>query len=152
MSHWLIALMNSGQYNGKQVLPPKALAATLGPAIALPNAAGQTRGWWEVLNQAYGMGRWTASYRGHLIAFHGGDLPGFHSQVSFMPNDRIGVIVFVIGDHSAPLYNVISYNVYERLLGMDQTPWSQRRLEQRLANKKAGTAGRAKAGADRVPH
>ena len=63
MSHWLIALMNNGKYNGKQVLPPKVLQATLEPAIALPNAAGQTRGWWEVLNQAYGMGRWTASYR-----------------------------------------------------------------------------------------
>ena len=152
MSHWLIALMNNGQYNGKQVLPPKALAATMEPAIALPNAAGLTRGWWEVLNQAYGMGRWTASYRGHLIAFHGGDLPGFHSQISYMPNDHIGVIVFVIGNHTAPLYNPISYNVYERLLGMDETPWTQRLLDIRLKNKKAGMEARSKAGFGRVPN
>jgi len=151
MSHWLIALMNNGQYGGKQVLPPKVLQATLEPAIALPNAAGQTRGWWEVLNQAYGMARWTASYRGHLIAFHGGDLPGFHSQISFMPNEHIGVIVFVIGNHTAPLYNPISYNVYERLLGMDQTPWTDRLLDIRLKNKKAGTEARSKAGFGRVP-
>src|SRR5438445_2000235 len=151
MSHWLIALMNNGQYAGKQVLPPKALAATMEPAIALPNAAGQSRGWWEVLNQAYGMGRWTASYRGHLIAFHGGDLPGFHSQISFMPNDHIGVIVFVIGNHTAPLYNPISYNVYERLLGMDQTPWTDRLLDIRLKGKKAGTEARTKEGFGRVP-
>jgi CubicO group peptidase (beta-lactamase class C family) len=151
MSHWLIALMNNGQYGGKQVLPPKVLQATLEPAIALPNAAGQTRGWWEVLNQAYGMGRWTASYRGHLIAFHGGDLPGFHSQISFMPNEHIGVIVFVIGNHIAPLYNPISYNVYERLLGMDQTPWTERLLDIRLKNKKAGMEARSKAGFGRVP-
>src|SRR5713226_10745311 len=103
MSHWLIALMNNGKYGGKQVLPPKVLQATLEPAIALPNTAGETRGWWEVLNRAYGMGRQTASYRGRLITFHGGDLPGFHSQISFMPNEHIGVIVFVIGDHIAPL-------------------------------------------------
>jgi CubicO group peptidase (beta-lactamase class C family) len=151
MSHWLIALMNNGQYNGKQVLPPKVLQATLEPAIALPNAAGQTRGWWEIINQAYGMGRWTASYRGHLIAFHGGDLPGFHSQVSFMPNDHIGVIVFVIGNHTAPLYNPISYNVYERLLGMDPTPWTDRLLDIRLKGKKAGAEARAKEGFGRVP-
>jgi len=67
-----------------------------------------------------------------------------------MPNDKIGVIVLVQTDHSAPLYNIISYNVYERLLGMDQTPWSQRQLQQRLANKKAATESRTKAGADRV--
>lgn len=150
MSHWLIALMNNGKYAGKQVLSPKVLQATLEPAIALPNSAGEVRGWWEVLNRAYGMGRWTASYRGRLIAFHGGDLPGFHSQVSYMPNERIGVIVFVIGDHIAPLYNPISYNVYERLIGMDQVPWTDRLLAIRLKNKKAGTEARSKAGYGRV--
>jgi CubicO group peptidase (beta-lactamase class C family) len=152
LSHWLIALMNEGRYNGKQVLPPSVLKATVQPAIALPNAGGEALGYWELINSAYGMGRWTASYRGKLLTYHGGDLPGFHSQVSFMPNDKIGVIVFVISDHSAALYNIISYNVYERLLGMDQTPWSQRQLQQRLANKKAGTEARAKAGGDRVPN
>jgi CubicO group peptidase (beta-lactamase class C family) len=152
MSHWLIALMNDGKYAGKAVLPPKVLQATLEPAIALPNTAGETRGWWEVLNRTYGMGRQTAVYRGHPITFHGGDLPGFHSQVSFMPNEHIGVIVFVIGDHIAPLYNPISYNVYERLLGMDQTPWTDRLLDIRLKNKKADKEARSKAGVGRVPN
>jgi hypothetical protein len=151
MSHWLIALMNQGKYNGKQVLPAEVLKATMQPAIALPNTALETRGWSEVLNAAYGMGRETASYRGHLITFHGGDLPGFHTQVSFMPQDHIGVIVFEIGNHSQPLYNIVSYNVYERLLGMNQTPWSDRQLEIRLKNKKAGTEARTKANAGRVP-
>ena len=150
MSHWLIALMNDGKYAGKAVLPPKVLQATLEPAIALPNTAGETRGWWEVLNRTYGMGRQTAVYRGRPITFHGGDLPGFHSQVSFMPNEHIGVIVFVVGDHTAPLYNAISYNVYERLLGMEQTPWTARQLDIRLKNKKASQEARSKAGVGRV--
>jgi hypothetical protein len=121
------------------------------PAIALPNTALETRGWGEVLNAAYGMGRQTASYRGHLMTSHGGDLPGFHTQVSFMPQDHIGVIVFEIGNHSQPLYNIVSYNVYERLLGMDLTPWSDRQLEIRLKNKKAGTEARTKAAEGKVP-
>jgi CubicO group peptidase (beta-lactamase class C family) len=151
MSHWLIALMNHGKYNGKQVLPAEVLKDTLQSAIALPNTALETRGWSEILNAAYGMGRQTASYRGHLITLHGGDLPGFHTQVSFMPQDHIGVIVFVIGNHSQPLYNIVSYNVYERLLGLDQTPWSERQLEIRLKNKKAGTEARTKANGGQVP-
>lgn len=152
ISHWLIALMNDGKYNGKQVLPSNVLKATLQPAIGLPNTLGESQGYWELLNPAYGMGRETAAYRGHLLTFHGGALPGFYSQISFMPNDHIGVIVLVISEHSAPLRDVISYNVYERLLGMDQTPWSKRRLDQRLASKKAGTEARAKAGGDRMPN
>jgi CubicO group peptidase (beta-lactamase class C family) len=151
MSHWLIALMNDGKYSGKQVLPTSVLKATLEPAIALPNTLGETRGFWELMNSAYGMARWTASYRGHLLAFHGGDIDGFHSQVSLMPQKRIGLIVFVIGDHCASLYNTVSYNVYERLLGLDQTPWSDRWLEVRLKAKKAGKEARAKAGMERVP-
>ena len=150
LSHWLIALMNNGKYNGKQVLPPKVLQATLEPAIALPNSAGETRGWWEVINRSYGMGRNVASYRGRLITYHGGDLPGFHSQIAYLPNERIGVITFVIGNHVAPLYNPIAYNVFERMLGMDQVPWTDRLLAIRLKNKKAGTEARTKAGYGRV--
>ena len=65
-------------------------------------------------------------------------------------SEEIGVIVFVIGDHCASLYNTVSYNVYERLLGMDQTPWSDRLLAIRLKGKRAGTEARAKAGQEQV--
>lgn len=150
ISHWLIALMNGGVYNGKQVLPKAVIKQTLAPSIALPNTGLEVRGWGELLNSAYGMGRWTASYRGHLVAYHGGDLPGFHSQVSTMPYDSIGVIVFVIGDHAAPLYNIVSWNVYERLLGLSLTPWSERQNTIRLKNKEADKTARTKAGAGRV--
>lgn len=152
VSHWLIALMNEGTYAGRQVLPLHVLKATLEPAIALPNVLGETKGFWELINSAYGMGRWTGSYRGHLLTGHGGDLVGFHSQVSYLPLDHIGVIVFVIGDHCTILPHIVCYNVYERLLGMDQTPWSERWLEVRRQEKKAGTEARLKANAGRVPN
>jgi len=150
VSKWLIALMNDGRLDGRQVLPKTAIKQTLAPSIALPNTGLEVRGWGEILNAAYGMGRWTASYRGHLIAYHGGDLPGFHSQISTMPYDGLGVIVFVIGNHAAPLYNIVSYSVYERLLGLSLTPWSERQNAIRLKNKEVGKAARAKAGTGRV--
>ena len=150
MSKWLVALLNGGTVGGKPVIPAAVLKATLQPAIALPNTTLESRGYGELLNSAYGTGRWTASYRGHLLAYHGGDINGFHSQVSIMPYDGIGVVVLVIGDHAAPLYNVVSYNVYERLLGMDLTSWSERMLNIRKKGKAAGTAARAKAGSGQV--
>ncbi|HEV8254292.1 MAG TPA: serine hydrolase [Vicinamibacteria bacterium] len=150
MTKWLIALINDGRYAGKTVIPPAVLKATLAPAIALPNAQLEARGFGELLNSAYGTGRWTASYRGHLITYHGGDINGFHSQVAAMPYDGYGVVVLVIGDHAAPLYNVVSYDVFERLLGMDETPWSDRLLAIRLKGKEANKQARAKAGGERV--
>ena len=150
MSRWVIALMNGGTIDGKQAIPARVIRETLAPSISMPNATLESRGWGELLNSAYGMGRWIASYRGHLLAYHGGDINGFHSQVSIMPQDSIGVLVFVIGDHAQPLYNVVSYMIYERLLGLDPTPWSQRMLAIRKKGKEAGKQARAQAGGDRI--
>ena len=127
------------------------LKATLEPAIALPNVLGETKGFWELIDGGYGMGRQLHSYRGHLLTRHGGAIRGFHSQISYLPIDQIGVIVLVIGDHCAALPDIISYAIYERLLGMDQTPWSERWLEVTHHEKKAGTMARAKANVGRVP-
>ena len=145
MSHWLIALLNGGVYNGTQVIPRDVIRETLAPSIAVPNTDRETRGWTEMLGTAYGMGRYTGSYRGHFIAYHGGDVRGFHSQMSLMPRDSIGVIVMVIGDHAAPLYNIVTWNIYDRLLGLSLTPWSERFNEMRVTEKQALVAVRARA-------
>jgi CubicO group peptidase (beta-lactamase class C family) len=150
MSRWVIAQLNGGQVDGRPVVPPAVIKATMAPALSLPNAALEARGWGELLNAAYGTGRSTASYRGHLVSYHGGDINGFHSQVFVAPYDGIGVVVLVIGDHAAPLYNVVAYNAYERMLGLDLTPWSERQLTVRLKGKEASKQARAKAGAGRV--
>jgi CubicO group peptidase (beta-lactamase class C family) len=151
LSRWVIALLNGGKVNGKQVIPEAVLRETMAPSLALPNNALESRGWGENLNSYYGMGRTVSSYRGHLLALHGGDLPGFHSQVSIMPNDKLGVIVLIVGDHVAPMYTGLTLNIYERLLGLSLTPWSERLNEIRLKNKAAGTKSRTVADVGRVP-
>lgn len=150
MSKWVIAQMNKGKYNGKQIIPEDVIKATLTPAIANDNSTNLARGYLELLSPTYGMARNIASYKGHLITYHGGDINGIHSQVSFMPTDSIGVIVFTIGDHTSSLYNTITFNIYEKLLGLDQTPWSERRLKDRILGKQAEKEGRSKAGLDQV--
>lgn len=148
MSHWLIALMNEGKYNGKQVIPSAVLQATLQPSIPTGNSL--TERYKESQNAVYGMGRWVSSYRGHLYTEHGGALNGIYSQVSFMPQDSIGVIVFAIGDHCRPLIEIVNFNVYERLLDLDLTPWSERNLKDYLEIKKMTREGRQKAVAGRI--
>ncbi|MFL9956001.1 serine hydrolase [Paraburkholderia nemoris] len=126
MSRWLLMLMNKGRVAGKQVIPERILKATLAPGVAVPDAMNEVLGFTPELNGIYGMGRQTASYRGHLLASHGGDLRAFHSQVSYLPNEKFGVNVFVIGDHCAILRNAVGYEIYDRLLGLPPTDWIQR--------------------------
>jgi CubicO group peptidase (beta-lactamase class C family) len=152
MSRWLATLMGDGQLEGSQIIPPEVLKATLAPSMAIPNHMLEMRGYKELLNSTYGMGRHTAAYRGHLMTFHGGSLGGFYSQVSYLPKENLGVMVFVIGHHCAILSDLLTYNLYERLLGMDLTPWSERYLPIFQKAKQATAAGRAKAAHEHVPN
>ena len=92
LSHWLIAQMNSGKYNNQQVIPARVILETLQPASISSSVPDK---YFESLNSLYGMGRGTVSYKGHYMTRHGGAIGGIYSQVSFMPADSIGVIVFV---------------------------------------------------------
>jgi len=148
MSNWLITLMNNGKFKNRQVIPERIVKTTLEPTVALPNSGLENKGYKEILNSNYGMGRGTLSYRGHFMTNHGGALPGFYSQVSAMPYDSIGVIVFVIGDQGSSLSNIIPYNIFERLLGLDLTPWSERGLKDQKEGKKLGKEGRSKSGSE----
>ncbi|MDI6740963.1 MAG: hypothetical protein QME74_11460 [Candidatus Edwardsbacteria bacterium] len=86
LSKWLVALMNGGTYKEKQVVPLEVIRVTLAPTNAFPNKLLENRGYGELLNPAYGMGRSFASYRGHFLTDHGGNINGIHSQISCMPS------------------------------------------------------------------
>lgn len=150
MSKWVIALMNKGNYQGKNVISNAIISETLQPGIATPNSALESMGYDEILNRTYGMGRSFAAYKGHYFTNHGGAIGGFYSQVSMMPYDSIGVLVFVNGDHNRPLVDFISYNIYDRLLNLEQTDFNGRSLKDRIEGKATSKEARKKAGNEKV--
>lgn len=150
MSRWLITLLSDGTLQDRQIIPQVVLKATMAPSMAVPNHMLNIRGFKEMLNQAYGMGLHTGVYRGHLMAFHGGSLGGFYSQVSYLPNERVGVVVFVIGHHCAVLSDLLTWNLYERLLDLDHTPWTGRYLPILQTLKEERLTARSKAANEQV--
>jgi CubicO group peptidase (beta-lactamase class C family) len=151
MSNWVIALMKQGKFDGRAVISPEILKETLRPAMVYPNTELETEGYDELLNPVYGMGRWMAAYKGHFLTWHGGNISGFYSMVSMMPNDSIGVIVFVNGARNSSLPSTISYHIYDRLLGLEPTDFSGRRLKNHLEAEAAARKAREKADSDRIP-
>ncbi|HEX2829730.1 MAG TPA: serine hydrolase [Burkholderiales bacterium] len=150
MARWLTMLIGAGAIDGRQVVPQSVLAATIAPSVAIANFMLAIRGWTELLNPTYGLGRHTAVYRGRLLSYHGGLLSAMYSQVSYLPVEKLGVVVFAIGDHCGVLRDSITWNVYERLLGMDETPWNARFAAIVAKNKDAQVAARSKAASGRV--
>jgi len=125
---------------------PNVLKATLQPAIGLPNTLAKTLDFGSLLNPGLRRGGQTAAYRGHLMTFHGGDLPGFPLS-GFLHAERqaSGVIVLVISDHSARSTRH-QYNVYDGFLDMDKRPGASAGCNSGSPGRKAGTEARAKAG------
>ncbi|ESK87477.1 beta-lactamase [Moniliophthora roreri MCA 2997] len=68
----------------------------------------------------YGAGQTTSTYRGHVVIQHGGDVPGFHSQVSRLPYDKLGVAVLLNdNEFGAYMRDVLVYGIIDRALGLE---------------------------------
>jgi len=88
----------------------------------------------ELGDLAYGMGFFVTTYRGHKFVHHGGNIDGFSSLVAFLPQDNIGLVILT-NQNASPLPAVVAYNVWDRLLGMDQVDWTTRIKQQRALTK-----------------
>ncbi|MEO5997081.1 MAG: serine hydrolase [Chitinophagaceae bacterium] len=124
MSHWMIAQLNDGLYQGKQTISSKAIKETLVPNII----ADKESKYDELSNALYAMGRNIETYKGYKIATHTGSVDGFYSNLTLVPALKLGVFMIHNGEAGGSLRTVMAFPVIERLLGLSITPWSQRYL------------------------
>jgi CubicO group peptidase (beta-lactamase class C family) len=82
MSHFMIAHLQNGEYNGARILKPETAQLMHSRAFELlPPLNGMAYGFYE------------ESRNGHRIIGHGGDSQWFHSDMHLMPNDHIGFFI-----------------------------------------------------------
>jgi len=124
LSRYLLFHLNRGKLEDKQLLSANNAAQMQTPQMVIQG----TPQFKELGENAYGMGFFISSYRGHKVVEHGGNLDGFALELSFLPNDGVGVVVLTNLDGAA-LQSFLAYNVFDRLLGLDQVPWRERFLE-----------------------
>lgn len=147
LSYWVVAQMHAGKFENKQIIPASIIKETLQPASLTASVPDK---YFENLNSIYGMGRGSSVYKGHYRTQHGGAIGGIFSNVSFMPADSIGIIVFTNGAHAGQLPGIIANIVYDKLLGLPETPWSDRSLTDYKKNKATDKAARKNPDTDRV--
>lgn len=144
MSKYLLMHVNQGTVEGRQILGKNNAGQMQSPQMVMQG----TPLFHELSEESYGMGLFINTYRGHKHVAHGGNLDGFSLQLSFLPNDGIGVIVLTNLD-GTPLRDLIPYAVYDRLLELDRIDWVHRFREiesksrdQELNADKKGYTGR----------
>jgi CubicO group peptidase (beta-lactamase class C family) len=132
MSKYLLFHLNHGKVDGKQLLSENNSIQMQTPQMAIAGAPAYK----ESGENSYGMGLFLTSYRGHKEVEHGGNIDGFSANLAFLPGERIGVVVLTNLD-GTPVPGIVTMNIFDRLLGLDQVPWNQRLLASEAGGKKA---------------
>lgn len=85
LSRFVIALLDGGRLDGRQVLPSGVAARMLEPAVDIPTNI--------FVRGRYGYGLFLEEGRGVPVAFHAGTLPGYSAEFRMIPERRAAVIV-----------------------------------------------------------
>jgi CubicO group peptidase (beta-lactamase class C family) len=103
LGHYLIALLNGGQYGGTRLVQAATLAQMFAPPsgvnserIAPPPAVAQMFGSPSGMSGGYGMG-WIVgrSADGIRLVFHAGNLEFFHAELLLLPKEKRGLAILV---------------------------------------------------------
>jgi CubicO group peptidase (beta-lactamase class C family) len=121
MTNWMRVHLAGGVHEGAQVLSAATVRELHAPQMVMPEAAIFP----EARDSAYGLGWFIGNYRGHKLVHHGGNIDGFTSLVTMLPEDGVGV-VFLSNKDGTPLRSALSYHVFDELLGLGPIPWERR--------------------------
>lgn len=146
LAKWLIANINGGKYKGSQVIPAAALEEILSPQI------NQNRGFYKFKRYAYGLGWNIGTYNGEKFVHCFGEFPGFRPHVSFMPAQKIGVVVLANeSGESFTLPDLIATDIYDYLLQNKQLQANANpKIDEYIANLQKNKEERAKKAAAKL--
>jgi CubicO group peptidase (beta-lactamase class C family) len=127
MMHYIRMHIDQGVYDGKTIVS-KRFALRMQSPFSAPavNLDPEAPRWPDIVPGGYGLGVAISSYRGHKLVEHSGGIDGFISAMSWMPDDRIGVMVLSNFSGANPVPAIVMRNVYDRLLGLNQIDWAAR--------------------------
>jgi len=149
MLHYIQFHIDSGRYEGRVILSTKNEAqmqtpqTLVGPQPIWPDDFGMA---------TYGLGLAVMPYRGHKLVQHGGGIDGFISQMSWLPKERIGVVVLTNMSGNNPVPNLVTENVLDRLLGLAPFDWVGRARQQTQEGEAAQKKQRDEREAARKPN
>lgn len=125
MSHWVMAQLNNGNFNGKQVIPSAAIAQTWFPHSILGNGGKQFNSGHFSL---YGLGWFLEEYCGKKIVSHTGGVNGFVTSVTLIPEEKLGIIVFTNTDQNS-FYEALKWEIADAYLGKPYRNYSKLYLD-----------------------
>ncbi len=126
MAKWMTFLTAGGKWQGKQLVSEANLREMMSPQMLLnpasiyPAAASYTHDYY-----AYGLAWFVHDYMGQKVAMHTGSINGMSAIIGLIPEQKLGVYVFINSDH-IEYRHALMYKVFDLLLGNTGTDWSEK--------------------------
>ena len=122
MARYVRFLLGDGALAGRRLIGAATARMLRSPRAAIP---GRSR-FPEIGRKHYAMGFYTTTYRGRRLVYHPGFIDGYGGMISFMPDDGVGAIVLSNLSGHNPVPRIVTYMLYDRMLGLDPLPWLAR--------------------------
>lgn len=145
--------LSFGTAGGKQLVSAAQDSIMQSPRSVVPG--GWTfQGTTEVGPDTYGLAVAVTSYRGSRMIMHGGGIDGFISQMAWLPNEKVGIVVLSnstnSGGNGNPVPNALTFHIADRMLGLSKIDWLARAKVQSARGDSIQKARRAQDLKDRV--
>jgi CubicO group peptidase (beta-lactamase class C family) len=125
LAKFLIAQTSNGKLNGKTVFPEQVIAKSQQAQISTESR------YLDFARSGYAWGWYIGEYKQRSMLHHFGGFAGFHAHLSFMPEERIGLVVLNNEDILSPrMTALIADYAYGLLLGEGELA---ERMDGRLA-------------------
>jgi CubicO group peptidase (beta-lactamase class C family) len=123
LARWARFQVGDGTFDGKRLVSAANLAETHMPQniIRLEGSARSMNP--DTLQMNYGMAWVIRDHRGRLVWEHAGAIDGFRSQVTLVPDARLGIIL-LSNRHQSWMNLALSNTLVELLLGLPKRDWN----------------------------
>jgi len=126
MAKWMTFLTASGNWQGEQLVSEANVREMMSPQMLMqpasvyPAAASYNHDYY-----AYGLAWFVHDYMDQKVAMHTGSINGMSAIIGLIPEQNIGVYVFINSDH-IEYRHALMYKVFDLLLGNADADWSKK--------------------------
>lgn len=121
MANWLILQLDSGRFNGQQLVPWPVIAET---RTTMMNAGDVNSKMFPSRHfTTYGLGWEMYDYNGKKVIEHGGGTNGFVTKTKFIPEMGLGIIVYTNSDANS-LYEALAVQIIDAYMNLPYRNYS----------------------------
>ncbi len=114
ITHWLLMQLDSGRYNGKQILPWAVLQRTREMNTIINSRKSSV---YPSNYTGYGLGIFQRDYNGRQVFWHTGGADGFVTNTCFVPAEKLGITILTNNDDQN-FFELLRYQILDAYLGV----------------------------------